>query len=366
MTASDTRPIRIGLVGLGFMGRQHAGFVRTARGAELTAVADPAPERASAHDAAEAEPDCPRYADAVAMLNAERLDAVIIANPNGLHVDTAIACLEAGVAVLVEKPVAVDYAESLRLVTAVARLSGRLLVGHHRRHHPAVARARDAIDSGELGDLIAVSGMWSARKEDAYFTDTPWHRNPGAGVLLINAVHDLDLLRHLCGEVSDVHAVVSSRARRWVVEDTAAVTLRFENGVIGSLLASDAGVSPWGWDQATEETPAFPFLPDGEAYRFVGTRGALSVPNLALYSYGPAVTPDWHSPLSRTYLPTRPQNTFAAQLDHFLDVVRGVAEPLVSADDASRTLALVEAAALAARTGRTVEVERFRANAGAR
>jgi predicted dehydrogenase len=181
VTASDTPPIRIGLVGLGFMGRQHAGFVRTAPGAELTAVADPALERASAHDALEAEPDCPRYADAVAMLNAETLDAVIIANPNGLHVDTAIVCLEAGVAVLVEKPVAVDYAESLRLVTAVARLSGRLLVGHHRRHHPAVARARDAIDSGELGDLVTVSGMWSAHKEDAYFTDTPWHRTPGAG-----------------------------------------------------------------------------------------------------------------------------------------------------------------------------------------
>ncbi|MCP2635504.1 Gfo/Idh/MocA family oxidoreductase [Microbacterium sp. HD4P20] len=184
--------------------------------------------------------------------------------------------------------------------------------------------------------------------------------------MLINAVHDLDLLRHLCGEVAEVQAVISSNARGWAVEDTAAVTLRFENDVVGSFLASDAGVSPWGWDQATEETPEFPFVPDGEAYRFVGTRGALSVPNLALYSYGPSVAPDWHSPLSRTYLPAAPRNSFAAQFDHFLDVVRGRAEPLVSAEDASRTLALVEATALAGRTGHTVDVERYRSEVAAR
>ena len=89
------------------------------------------------------------------MLDAEDLDAVIIANPNPLHVDTAIECLEAGVAVLLEKPVAVDYAQSLRLVDAVARLDGRLLVGHHRRHHPAIARARAAIRDGEIGQVVA-------------------------------------------------------------------------------------------------------------------------------------------------------------------------------------------------------------------
>ena len=284
------------------------------------------------------------------MLDAEELDAVIIANPNPLHVETAIECLEAGVAVLLEKPVAVDYAQSLRLVDAVARLHGRLLVGHHRRHHPAIARARAAIRDGEIGQVVAVSGLWSARKEDAYFTETPWHRERGAGVMLINVVHDLDLLRHLCGEVAEIQAMQSSHARGLEVEDTVSLNLRFESGAVGSFLASDAGVSPWGWDQSTEETLAFPFLPDGVAYRLVGTRGALSVPNLAKYSYDPSVSADWHSPLSRTYLPVAPRGSFQAQLDHFVEVARGEAEPLVSAEDASRTLALVEAAALAART----------------
>ena len=178
--------------------------------------------------------------------------------------------------------------------------------------------------------------------------------------MLINVVHDLDLLRHLCGEVAEVQAMQSSHARGLEVEDTVSLSLRFESGAVGSFLGSDAGVSPWGWDQSTEETLAFPFIPDGVAYEVVGTRGALSVPNLAKYGYDPSVSPDWHSPLSRTYLAVAPRGSFQAQLDHFLEVARGECEPLVSAEDASRTLALLEAAALAARTGTAVDVARFR------
>ncbi len=288
MAVSEAPSVRIGVVGAGFMGRQHVDFIRAAPGATLAAVADPV----VVGDAF----DCPVHQSAAAMLEAEDIDAVIIANPSPLHVDTAIECLEAGVAVLLEKPVAVDYAESLRLVDAVARLRGRLLVGHHRRHHPAIARARAAIRDGEVGQVVAISGLWSARKEDAYFTDAPWHSQRGAGVMLMNVVHDLDLLRHLCGEVAEIQAMQSSHARGLEVEDTVSLNLRFDSGAVGSFLASDAGVSPWGWDQATEETLAFPFLPDGVAYRLVGTRGALSVPNLAKYSYDPSVNADWHSP----------------------------------------------------------------------
>ncbi len=355
MTESEAPALRIGVIGAGFMGRQHLDFVRTSRQAVLAAVADPVTDGGGF--------DCPTYRATAAMLDAENLEAVIIANPNGFHVETAIECLEAGVAVLLEKPVAVDYSESLRLVDAVERLRGRLLVGHHRRHHPAIARARTALQDGEIGQVVGVSGLWSARKGDTYFSETPWHREPGAGVLLINVAHDLDLLRHLCGEITEIQAMQSSHARGLEVEDTVSLSVRFESGAVGSFFASDAGVSPWGWDQSTEETMAFPFVPDGVAYRFVGTRGALSVPNLAKYSYEPTVPSDWHSPLSRTYLPVAPRGSFQVQLDHFIEVARGNAAPLVSAEDASRTLALVEAAALAARTGTTVSVAQFQADA---
>ncbi|QKJ18331.1 Gfo/Idh/MocA family protein [Microbacterium hominis] len=357
MTVSGQPAVRIAVIGAGFMGRQHIEFVHAAAGARLVAVVDPAVTDGEAFG-------CPLFDGTAAMLEAVRPDAVIIANPNRVHVDTAIECLGAGVAVLLEKPIASTFGDSRRLVREVARRAdARLLVGHHRRHHPAIARARVAVREGELGQIVAVSGMWSARKDDAYFSDLPWHREPGAGVMLINVVHDLDLLRHLLGEVAQIQAMKSHHARGLAVEDTISLSLRFDSGAVGSFLASDAGVSPWGWDQATEETAAFPYVPDEIAYRVVGTRAGLSVPNLAMYGYHPSVAADWHSPLSRTYLAAPPRGSFQAQLDHFLDVARGDAPPLVSAEDASRTLALVEAATWAAQTGETVDVERFRVDA---
>ena len=195
-------PLRIGIVGVGFMGRQHVEFVRRSQRAELVAAADPFADMSDL--------DCAAYSSLDDMLDAGVAEAILLVNPNAQHVDTAIACLERGVAVLVEKPVATSYIESLRLIDAVERTGGRLLVGHHRRHHPAITRARAALAAGAVGDIVGVSGMWSARKEDAYFTDIEWHRLPGAGVSFINLVHDLDLLRHLCGEIVEVQAMLST------------------------------------------------------------------------------------------------------------------------------------------------------------
>ncbi|MCR2794096.1 Gfo/Idh/MocA family oxidoreductase [Microbacterium sp. zg.Y625] len=354
MISAGSKIVRIAVVGAGFMGRQHIGFIRGSSRAELVAVVDP---RADALTGL----DCPVFSETRSMLDTVHPDAVVVANPNAAHVDTARECIEAGAAVLLEKPMASSYSAALRLADTVARQRARLLVGHQRRHHPAIARARAAIHAGEIGQVVAVSGMWSARKDDAYFTDTPWHSEPGAGVTLINLVHDLDLLRHLFGEPAEVQAMSSRHARGLDVEDTVSVNLRFESGVMGSFLASDAGVSPWGWDQATEDAAAFPFIPDMDAYRVVGTRGALSLPNLARFSYDAGVSPDWHSPLSRTHLSASPRNSFEAQLDHFIDVAVGAAEPLISAADALGTLALVEAIASSARTGEPVDLARFRA-----
>ncbi|MFB8387473.1 Gfo/Idh/MocA family protein [Microbacterium sp. NPDC055910] len=353
-TTTPPSPLRIGIAGVGFMGRQHIDFVRRSQRAELVAVADPV---ADLDDVG-----CAAYRDLEGLLGNADVEAVILVTPNRFHVDSAIACIERGAAVLLEKPVATSYVESLRLIEAVERTQARLLVGHHRRHHPAITRARDALRGGAVGDLVGVSGMWAARKEDEYFTDIEWHRRPGAGVTFINLVHDLDLLRHVCGEIVEVHAMLSSATRGLDVEDSASVTVRFENGALGSFLATDAGVSPWGWDQSTEESKQFPFLPGGVAYRVTGTTGALSVPDLAQYSYGADVSPNWHSPLSRTFLPVEPKNTFDAQLDHFIDVAHGVAEPLVSAKDAARTLALIEAVHHSATTRQVVDLERFRAD----
>jgi predicted dehydrogenase len=347
----DTSTVSVGLIGAGFMGREHARLVSANPDTTLVGVADPYSDRVAGAFGV------PSFSDHRALLDSGLANAVIVASPNSMHVDTAIDCLESGVAVFVEKPMATTQADALRLVQAVERTSGRLLVGHQRRHHPSIAAARSAIAAGRLGRLVALSGLWAARKHDAYF-DEEWRRLAGGGVMFINLVHDLDLLRHLVGEVTEVQAMTSSSTRGLVVEDTASFNLRFESGAIGSFAGTDAGASPWGWDQSSNEDFQLPYERDSAAYFLTGTAGALSIPDLALFSYPGEQEGEWRQPLSRTFLPMGVGDSYTRQLAHFVEVARGLAEPIVAAADAARTVALVEAAHLAAETGETVAVGR--------
>lgn len=351
MSTDSRKPLRIGLIGAGFMGRQHAGFIANNPDSVLAGIADPFSTTVAD------ELGVPSFSDHRDLLAQPGLDGVVIANPNNLHVDTAIDCVRAGVAALLEKPVAPDYAEALRLRAVVEASDVPVLVGQHRRHHPSVAAARETLQSGGIGRLVAVSGMWAALKEDSYF-DEEWHRSKGAGVMLINLVHDLDLLRYICGEITSIQAVLGHDARNLEVEDTVSVGVRFESGAIGSFIASDAAASPWGWDQSTEDFNSFPFIPDNAAYFLAGSSGALSVPNLAHYSYA-SEEANWHHPLSRRYVEKGTGDSYNRQMAHFVEVVRGTASPIVSVADAAQTQALIEAARHAGETGSTVVVADF-------
>ncbi|MBE9375429.1 Gfo/Idh/MocA family oxidoreductase [Saccharopolyspora sp. HNM0983] len=334
--------LRVGLIGAGRMGGQHAGFLARDQGVELVAVADPVDDRIAAEHGAR------QFTDHRDLLASPGLDAVLVASPNHLHVPMALDCIAAGVPVLLEKPVATSHAAAAELVAAEAAADVPVLVGHHRRHHPAVTAAREIIRSGGIGDLVAVNGTWLTRKDDAYFEQS-WRREPGAGVLLINLVHDLDLLRYLCGEITGVQACTSNAVRGYDVEETAAVIVRFAGSAVGSFLISDAVVAPWGWDQATEDDPTFPYRPDGSCYSIAGTRGSLSFPQLAHYYH--EGRSDWTQPLSVRFEPKAAGDSYSNQLAHFARVVRGEEEPAVSVADAARTLAVVEAVSRAAGSG---------------
>lgn len=339
-------PLRIALIGAGVMGRQHVQYIRQEAGIELVAIGDPFTS------ALADEYGVPAFVDHRRMLEQVRPEAVIIANPNDRHVPTAIDCLEAGVATLLEKPLACSLEEARRLIEVQARTGVPLLVGHHRRHNPIVAEARRILASGALGRLVTVTGLWLARKDERYF-DAAWRREPGAGVLLINLVHDLDLLRFLCGEIASVQALASHAARGFAVEDSAALLLQFENGALGTLSGSDATTAPWGWDQNAGENPAvFAQQPEQPCYLLAGTEGSLGVPQLKLWRYGEER--GWHHPLLCRQGQPSPGSAMHNQLRHFVQVARRECPPIIDAADAARTLALVEAARQAARERRPV------------
>lgn len=339
-------PLRIALIGAGIMGRQHLQHLSNVPRAQLCAVADPGPQA----EAFALECGVPYFADYRQMLDQVRPQAAIIANPNGLHVQTALDCISAGVSVLLEKPVGVDLDEVRELVTASRAQGVPVLVGHHRRHNPLIVKAREVIASGALGRLTTITGLWQLQKPESYF-DILWRRETGAGMLLTNLIHDLDLLRHLCGEVRQVQAITSNGVRGFANEDSVAVLLQFENGALGTMTGSDAVAAPWSWELGSGENPVYPRQPDQPCYLLAGTRGALSIPQLKRWHYAEPGA-GWHQPLHQVTEAFPSDEALRLQLEHFVAVARGETEPLVDAADAGRTLALVEAIRAAAHSGR--------------
>lgn len=331
----------IAVIGAGLIGRKHVALV--AAEAALDAIVDPSE---AAHALAE-EHGVPWYPDLAEWLSDTRAAGAVIATPNQLHVDQGLACIEAGMPVLIEKPIADTSEGAAKLVEASDRTGVPVLVGHHRRHNPLIAAAKSALEAGRIGRTVAVQAQFWLMKPDDYFAPD-WRREPGAGPVFINLIHDIDLLRHLCGEVVRVQAKESNKTRGFDVEDTAVLILEFENGALGTVSVSDAVPAPWSWELTAAENPAYPAVKT-QCYTIGGTRASLSIPDLRLWHYeGPR---GWWEPLSSDVL--RPENAdpLVRQLAHFADVIRGNADPLVSGREGLRTLRLIEAIKRAAASG---------------
>jgi predicted dehydrogenase len=286
------------------------------------------------------------------MLNAVKPRGAVVATPNQTHVAVATDCLERGVAALVEKPVADTVAQAQTLVDAQARTNVPVLVGHHRRHNPISRRAREIVQSGRLGRLVAANALATFLKPDAYY-EAAWRRQAGGGPILINLIHDIDLLRFLVGEIESVQAASSNAVRGFGVEDTAAVVLRFANGAVGTMLLSDTAASPWCWDFCAGEQEAYP-RQQVQSHFIAGTHGSLSLPDLQFWAYRGERS--WHAELTLEQAAVHAADPYSEQLQHFRAVIEGAEAPLCSALDGLRTLQAALAVQAAAASGCSVSL----------
>lgn len=345
---SKQDPLRLAVVGAGPIGRRHLQVIGGESACEAVAVVDPSPGGAEAA----AEWDLPHFADLEDMLEAVAPEGVINATPNKLHVPLSLVCIQRGIPVLVEKPIADSLEGALALAEASEAAGVPVLVGHHRRYNPITQAARDIVRSGKLGKLRAVSACWLLRKPDDYF-DVAWRRAPGGGPVLINLIHDIDSLRFIAGEIASVQSMTSSAQRGFAVEDTAALLLRFKAGVLATVLLSDCVAAPWSWELTAAERTSYDFPNSGQdCYFLAGTEGSLAVPSLRLWRHDGA--PSWLSPMSHEELAVEEGDPLRLQLAHFADVIRGRAEPLITARDATRTLEATLAVTEAAVSAREV------------
>jgi len=341
---------RIAVAGAGLIGVRHIEEIRKNRSAQLSAIVDVSPKAA----AMAARLRIPIYASVGELLARDKPDGVVLSTPNQVHAEQGIECVNGGVPILVEKPLAHSLEAGERLCEAAERAGVPVLVGHHRRHSPIVRAAIDVVQSNVLGPLVGAMGSAAFYKPDSdgyYDGPNAWRRHPGGGPILINMIHEIDSLRALVGEIISVQAVVSNATRGFEVEDTAAITFQFANGALGSFFLSDTGASARSWEQTSREDPAFAAYEDEDCCTIVGTRGSLAIPTMRLKYFERDGDRSWNRPFRTHTVTFERRNPLELQIEHFLRVVRRQALPLVSARDGLRNLRVTDAISRAARTG---------------
>ncbi len=240
--------LRIALVGCGEIAVRNAEAAALAPNVELVACFDTrrdlTADLAAAHDC-RAEPSF----DAV--LDAADVDAVFLCLPHHLHASAAIAGLEAGKHVIVEKPLANDLGSALEIAAAAERARTELSVCFPFRYEPRVEAARRLVAAGALGELVGTLLGFLADKPESYWfggftsrTSSDWRASrakAGGGILIMNLCHYIDLLRYLTGdEPAKVLALTGAVDRPGQIEDSVAATLQYEGGAIGTFFGSSA------------------------------------------------------------------------------------------------------------------------------
>jgi len=216
VAGNDT--VRIGVVGVGVMGSNHARVLSDIAGVELVGVADPDRKQ---RDFVSDTLGCAGFSDVEALLD-RGVDAVIIAAPTHLHHDIALKCIGRGVHLLVEKPVASTVAEGRAIVAAARRAGVALMVGHVERFNPAVQSVKRAIkDQNILSIAITRVGPFPPRMSNV-------------GVVIDLGVHDIDLIRWFTeSEIVEIQPQMSSAVAER--EDIALLQFRTASGVLAHI-----------------------------------------------------------------------------------------------------------------------------------
>jgi predicted dehydrogenase len=312
---------RILVVGGGLIGSRHLDAVLAHPACELVGLADPDMTSRT---------DVTRFS---AMADVDvHVDGVIIATPTHLHADHAIEAAHRGWHMLIEKPVTETLEQARALIAAVKKANVHTLVGHHRRYHAHVENLRQMIQNGDLGTPITATIIWAMRKPDAYFQDN-WRSTHGSPIM-INLVHDVDLLRYLFGDIDEIHALGSRHIRNAGRPESGAIALRFKTGLTAAISFADTAPSPWGFEAGTGENPNI--ATTGQDMMWITcANGSVSFPSMTVWNG----SEDWSQTPQSRQLAQSKTDPLAAQMDHFIGVLNQKSVPKIPVDDAAQSLA---------------------------
>ncbi len=331
--------LRIGVVGVGEMGRQHADNLRRlVPAADLVAIADP--DQARAREVARELEIQYTYDSTEALVERKDIQAVVIASPPGTHPSSIQVAAAAGKHILCEKPLGLSLSDVDAALGAVDRANVQFQIGFMRRYDPAYSCAMKRLEGGEIGEPV----IFKSVGRDADAPPRSYFENPLNGNLFLDSTnHDFDLARWLMkDEVAEVHAFTGVRAMPELAQhrgfDSGVVNLRFEHGAIGNVESYIC--ARYGYDVHTE---------------IVGTKGTLSVGSIDA-THLTVLTESGTCRAALRHWLVRFADAYLAEMRDFVGSVLSEKPTRVNARDGRQALALSLAAVKSFRDGQAVRL----------
>jgi myo-inositol 2-dehydrogenase/D-chiro-inositol 1-dehydrogenase len=334
--ATDER-VRVGLVGLGRIGRFHAAnLAGRVPGARLVRVADAAEGVARENSGRLGGVEwSTRYDD---LLEDPDVEAVVIASPTPLHAEMAVAAAAAGKHIFCEKPISLDLERTYQVIESVGSAGVKMQVGFHRRFDPDYRAAWERISAGHIGEVY----LFRTSLRDMRSPGVDYLKGSG-GFFADVTVHDFDAARWLVGEIEEITAFGAALSDPSFEEmgeiDNAVVTLRFASGALGVI--DNSRVAGYGYECSSE---------------IMGHRGTLRVGDhrrVALETLTPGRACRDHV----SDFVERFADAYTAEMEHFLDAMRSDRDPEVGGADDAAAFTLAKAAERSYREGRTVRLK---------
>jgi UDP-N-acetyl-2-amino-2-deoxyglucuronate dehydrogenase len=329
----------IGLIGSGNISQTHARAASAIPNVQIAAIYGTNPQTVTS---LAAEHQAKPYQDFAAFLTHKPMDLVILGTPSGLHAEQGVAAAQHGLHVLTEKPLDINTKNADALIAAADKANVKLAVIFQDRLKPNVQRLKRWLDRGVLGKPLLVDARVKWYRPHDYYSNSKWRGTfalDGGGALINQAIHTVDLLPYLLGDVARVQARTATVLHKIEAEDTAVATLEFASGAVGTLLAT---------------TAAYPGYP--RRIEITGTQGTV------ILEHDRIIAADLRNPpAGLDAMTTGDSNQSASSaavtdisghqaiLEDFLQAIANNTEPICNGREGRRSLALVEEIYAAAR-----------------
>lgn len=225
------------IIGCGFISKKHAEAIKKIPDARLVAVSDMVEERMKPYVE---EYGATAYKDFKEMLKNGDIDIVCICTPSGLHASLAVEVANSKKHIVVEKPIAMNLEGANTIIEAATVNNIKLSVVHPNRFRPVVTQLKKILDNKLLGKISHADCKVNWNRNQEYYNQAPWRgtKEHDGGVLMNQAIHNLDLLLWFLGTPQEVFSMEATRLRSIEAEDVSAGIVRFKDGVIANIQAS--------------------------------------------------------------------------------------------------------------------------------